>query len=94
VQVLALHLRIRVPEARSLKDKRRVVDSLLDRARSRFGVTAAEVGQQESHQVAELGFAVVSGTPAQCERVMERVEDLVWSRPDLEVTQSCRTWLE
>jgi hypothetical protein len=94
VQVLALHLEIRVPEAGSLKDKRRVVDSLLDRARSRFGVSAAEVGRHESHQVAELGFAVVSGTPAQCERVMERVEALVWSRPDLEVTESSRRWLE
>lgn len=94
MQVLALHLRIRVPEATSLKDKRRVVDSLLDRARSRFGVASAEVGQQESHQVAELGFAVVAGTPAHCERVMERVEGLVWSRPDLEVTESHRSWLE
>ncbi len=94
IHVLALEIDIRIPLAASLKDRRQVVRSLLDRARSRLHVSAAEVGAQESHQRAVLGFAAVSSSAAEVEDVMDRVESLVWSRPDLEVVSADRSWLE
>lgn len=94
MHVLAIEVDIRLPHAESLKDRRRVVASLLDRARARFEVAAAEVGGQDSHNLATLGFAVVSSSPAHCEEVMERVESLVWSRPELEVIETTHSWLD
>jgi uncharacterized protein YlxP (DUF503 family) len=44
----------------SLKQKRAVVRSLVERLRSRLDLTAAEVGYQDTLQRAEIGFAVVS----------------------------------
>jgi uncharacterized protein YlxP (DUF503 family) len=48
-----------IPSAGSLKDKRQVVRKLLDRARAKFNVAAAEVADNDLWQKAVLGFAIV-----------------------------------
>ncbi|MBS2027324.1 MAG: DUF503 domain-containing protein [Deltaproteobacteria bacterium] len=48
-----------IPGAASLKDKRQVVRKLLDRARAKFNVAAAEVADNDLWQKAVLGFCVV-----------------------------------
>ena len=55
-----LEIRLMVREARSLKDKRRVIKSLRDRIRNKFNVSIAEVGALDSHQQAILGVAAVA----------------------------------
>ena len=50
-------------EARSLKDKRRVIKSLKDRIRNRFNMSIAEVDRQNSIQRATLGLAMVGTDP-------------------------------
>ena len=50
-----------IPSALSLKDKRSVVRSLVERLRQRLHVAAAEVGMQVIVQSGQIGFAVVSG---------------------------------
>jgi uncharacterized protein YlxP (DUF503 family) len=94
VHVLAVRMELRIPQARSLKDKRQVLASVLERARSRYPVSVAEVDGQDSHQRAVVGFAVVSGAPGLAEEVMDSVVGLVWSRPELEVVGEERSWLE
>jgi uncharacterized protein YlxP (DUF503 family) len=68
-----LRLTFHVPHARSLKDKRRVVQKLRDRVRARFDVSIAEVDAQDLHQRAVFGVAVVSGDAAVCDSVLEKV---------------------
>jgi uncharacterized protein YlxP (DUF503 family) len=58
--VATLQVDLSLPKARSLKDKRQVVKSILDRARSRFNVSAAEVDSLDLRQRAGLAFASVS----------------------------------
>lgn len=45
----------------SLKDKRSVTRTLVDRVRARFDIQLREVGGQDTWQRLELGFAVVAG---------------------------------
>ena len=59
LHVLALAVDLRIPAADSLKEKRSVVRTILEGARRRFEVAAAETGHLDEHQRAELGFAVV-----------------------------------
>lgn len=73
MHVAILKARIHVPEARSLKDKRQVVKSLLERAHQRFGVAAAEVEDQDVHRIAVLGFAAVSGSLSHAREVLGKV---------------------
>ena len=54
-----LTLEIRIEAAHSLKDKRQVVRSILDRLRGQFNVSAAEVEARDHRQLVVLGFAAV-----------------------------------
>lgn len=94
VHVLALSVELHVPASQSLKAKRSVVTSLVESAKSRFDVAAAETGHQDSWQRAQLGFAAVSGSAAHCTEVIDRVERYVWSTPDVDVLETDRHWLE
>ncbi len=94
VFVLAMEVDVRIAHARSLKDKRQVVKGLLEATRRRYGVSAAEVGGQDTWQRAALGFAVVASSARQADEVMDAVDDFVWSHPELEVLGAERTWLE
>lgn len=94
LHVLALEVDLRIPAADSLKDKRSVVRTIVEGARRRFEVTAAETGHVDEHQRAELGFAVVSGSARQCTEVLDAVERFVWSFPEIEVVDSDRHWTE
>ena len=68
-----LRLTFHVPAARSLKEKRRVVQKVRDRIRARFDVSIAEVGAQDLHQRAVFGVCVVSSDAAVCDSVLEQV---------------------
>ena len=47
----SLQVRLLVREARSLKDKRQVLQSIKDRLRNQFNVSVAEVDAQEHRQM-------------------------------------------
>jgi len=73
VIVGVLRLTFHIPHARSLKDKRRVIQKFRDRVRSRFDVSIAEVDAQDLHQRAVFGVSVVSSDAAVCDSVLEQV---------------------
>lgn len=92
--VLASEVDLFLPECRSLKAKRSVVKPILEGARRRYAVAAAEVGFQDSWQRARVGFAVVSSSQRHAEEVLEEVDRFVWSFPEVQVLGSERRWLE
>lgn len=57
----------------SLKGKRSVVKSILERARGRFQVTAAEVADHDVHRRATLGFAIVSNDVRHARSVLDKL---------------------
>jgi uncharacterized protein len=68
---------LHIPENRSLKSKRRVVKSLIERARARFAVSIAETEGQGTWQSATIGIACVSGSAEMAEEVVGRVLDFI-----------------
>ncbi len=82
-----LHVSIHVPDANSLKEKRQVVKSILDRTRNRFGVAAAEVEDQELHRKAVLGFASVSGSARHAKEMVEKVLESLRTHPAARVIE-------
>jgi uncharacterized protein len=81
-----LRLTFHVPHARSLKDKRRVVQKFRDRVRSRFDVSIAEVGAQNALQRAVFGVSVVSGDAAVCDSVLAQVARVAETQEDAILT--------
>ena len=55
-----LTIEVQVPECRSLKAKRKVVQSLTARLRQRFNASVAEVDFQDKWQRCRIGVSVVS----------------------------------
>jgi uncharacterized protein YlxP (DUF503 family) len=81
VHVGVLQVVLQVPDAHSLKDKRRVVRGLLDRVRARFPVAAAEVDDQDVWQSAVVGFSSVSGSATHAEEILSAVLEHVRATP-------------
>ena len=78
MHIALLRAALSIPEARSLKDKRRIVKSLKDRTVSQMNVSVAEVGQQDVWNRAELAFVTVAAEKSVTEKrlaaVMQRLE--------------------
>jgi len=66
-------LELYIPGATSLKAKRQVTKSLIQRLRNRFNISIAEIGDQDLWQRAELGLAVVCHNGAGADSIMEKI---------------------
>ncbi len=75
IGICTLHLRIL--EARSLKEKRRVIKSLKDRVRNKFNVSIAEVGNLDKWQWATLGVVCVSNDARFTNSMLSNVVDFI-----------------
>lgn len=68
-----LRLTLHLPNSGSLKVKRQLVSGLLRRLRQQFQVAAAEVGERDRWQLAELGIACVSADSPHADEVLAHV---------------------
>ena len=50
---------LRLHDCRSLKGKRKIVKSMINRLRNNFNASVAEVGANDVHQRAEIGLSLV-----------------------------------
>lgn len=76
-----LTIQLCIIDAMTLKDKRQVVRSLLDRISHRFNVSVAEVGRLESPRRAEIAFAAVSNDGGHVMEQLQAVLQVVLSEP-------------
>lgn len=76
---------LHLAQSHSLKEKRAIIRPILDGARNRFHVAAAEVALQDKWQRAVLGFSAVGGDVAHPTHVIDQVDRFIWSFPDVEV---------
>jgi len=77
---------LRLPENESLKGKRRVISSLSKRIRNKFNVSIAEVGDNDSWQLATLGITCASNEARHTDEMLSRVVDFIESsREDFEL---------
>jgi len=78
-----LHVECSLPGTQSIKDKRRIVRSLLDRLHRRFHVAAAEVAYQDSWRRAGLAVAYVSTDARHADEVLAHVASAIDRHGDL-----------
>lgn len=81
----SLEIGILICESRSLKARRRVVNSLKDRIRGKFNVSVADVGDQDVWQRTTLGVAVVTNEQRFANEVLSKVLDVVGGDPRVEI---------
>jgi hypothetical protein len=78
---------LHLPSSRSLKDKRRVVKSLVDRIHQRYRVSVAETDFHDLLQRAEISLAVVTNSEGEMDKLMEEIHSLVDREPEAYLTR-------
>jgi uncharacterized protein len=72
-----LQLELRIGDAMSLKDKRRVIKSLKDRIAHRHNVSIAEVGALDEHRRSIIALAMVSNDTRYVQGALDKLVDYV-----------------
>ncbi len=80
MKVAVCRLTLRLHDNRSLKGKRQVVRSLIDRLRHRFEASVAEVGGQDRLKSALIGIAVVSEGARHAAELMDSIVEYAESQ--------------
>lgn len=82
-----LRITLHVPEARSLKDRRAAVRSVIERVRARYNVSIAEVGELDRWQTATVAVAAVSNDRSHLNEVLDRVTNTIAGAGTALITQ-------
>lgn len=75
VGLLTVHIHLQGID--SLKGKRRIVKSAVERLRSRFNVSAAEINAHNSKQLAVVGVAVVSNDGSHLDEQLDKIVNFI-----------------
>lgn len=80
-----MKITLRASWVHSLKEKRMVVKSIVQKLKNKFNISAAEVEDQDIHQTIVVGVAGICGTSAQIDSTMENIINFVDSNTDAEI---------
>jgi len=72
-----LKVEFRLDDNRSLKGKRKVVRSMIDRVKAKFNVSIAEVGSNDKWQRIELGISTVGNDRRHIDSSLNHVLDFL-----------------
>jgi uncharacterized protein len=85
MMIATAKLRLHMPWAHSLKEKRMVVKSLCAKVKNQFNVSVAEVEEQDIHQIAVLGLASVAADRAQADSILDHVINFIEDNTEAEL---------
>ena len=69
----ACELKLQIFEANSLKEKRQAIKSIMGRLKSRFNISIAEVGLNDSWKTTIIGFACVTNDSQYANEIISKV---------------------
>lgn len=90
MRIAAMTFRLHAPWVHSLKEKRMVVKSLITQLQNRFHVSAAELDEQDTHQIIVIGVAAIVPHNAIADSLMEKISQFVESTSEAEVWEETR----
>jgi len=83
---LSAELNFYIPQSTSLKDKRQVRRSLIEKTRRKFNVSIAEIDTQDILQTLTIGIAVVSGDATHRRNSIDEIIRFMEEHADVELT--------
>lgn len=79
MQIGICKITLRIPSGQSLKNKRRIIKSLIDKIDHRFNVSVAEIEHHDQWRIATLGIAYVSNDSRRVNQVLSQIMELISS---------------
>ena len=90
MNVATMVFRLRAPWVHSLKEKRMIVKSLTAQLQNKFHVSAAEVDEQDAHQIIVIGVAAIVPHNAMADSLMEEISLFVEENCEAEILEETR----
>ena len=85
MKIAAMTFRLHAPWVHSLKEKQSIVKSLIAKLQNRYHVSAAEIDEQDTHQIIVIGVAAVVPHNAMADSLMEDISLFVEENTDAEI---------
>ena len=86
--VAIARLTLIIPDNNSLKGKRKVVKSLVEKVRHRFEASVAEVGDHDLWQKAKIGVALVGNDARLLNTVLDQITKFIENQHLAEIVDS------
>ena len=83
--IATITFKLHAPWVHSLKEKRMIVKSILAKLQTRFRVSAAEIDEQDTHQIIVIGVAAIVPHNAQADSLMESISRFVEENCEAEI---------
>ena len=90
MKIAAMTLRLRAPWVHSLKEKRMIVKSLIAQLQNRYHVSAAEIDEQDTHQIIVIGIAAIIPNTALADSLMEDISLFIEDNTEAEILEETR----
>ena len=85
MKIAAMTFRLRAPWVHSLKEKRMIVRSLIAKLRNKYYVSAAEIDEQDIHQIIVIGVAAIVPHNAMADSLMDDISLFVEENTEAEI---------
>ena len=85
MRIAAITFRLHAPWVHSLKEKRMIVKSLVAKLQNRFRVSAAEIDEQDTHQIIVIGVAAIVPHNAMADSLMDKISSFVEDNTEAEI---------
>jgi uncharacterized protein YlxP (DUF503 family) len=90
MRIAAMTFRLHAPWVHSLKEKRMIVKSLVARLQNKFHVSAAEIDEQDIHQIIVIGVAAIAPNNAMADSLMDEISQFVEENCEAEILDEQR----
>ena len=87
-----MHLDLHIPQANSLKEKRRIVKGFKDRTISRFNVSVSEVDFQDRHRRSKIAIAAVGSDKQYVEGMLDKITKTAMQHRDMVLINRSLEW--
>lgn len=85
MNIAVMTFRLRASWVHSLKEKRMIVKSLIAKLQNRYHVSAAEIEDQDVHQMIVIGVAAIVPHNAMADSLMDDISMFVEKNTDAEI---------
>ena len=90
MNIAAMTFRLHAPWVHSLKEKRMIVKSLIAKLQNKFHVSAAEIDEQDNHQIIVIGVAAIVPHTAMADSLMDEISQFVEENTEAEILDETR----
>lgn len=87
MKLAVLEVTLRTAWVHSLKEKRMIVRSLMDKLRNQFNVSVAEIDSQDTHQLLTIGIVSIAHNTAQADSILDNILNYIEKNTDAELIE-------